>query len=371
MVSGYCGLAQESLKAIQKLQDENKVTSYLMNKDRNTPYLVKFDGLTTQRTNKAEGSQLIRNVLGLNNTVTLGKKSETGLSSSVGVERFQQYYKGVKVEHGNYTVLSKSDMIQAIGLEHYDFSDNFQITPSLSEETALQHAINFVGATEYAWDLYSTLKMNETNPERLAELDAIIEGVYPKGELVIVDDYNTAGVDMKLAYKFNVFAAEPLYRADIYIDAQDGKMLLADMDIKHASEINESIADSEKMSTYTMVMEPATGIGDLRYAGRRNFETTKIPGATPEMDEYTLLGTIEVDIEEAGVVSSLPIENETKSYDGLGGLPLNVGGLIPSYDITDGSSRVTESSFPSTEVGDNDWTADEHYRDRFEDPTEL
>ncbi len=50
MVSGYCGLAQESLKSIQKLQDENKVTSYLMNKDRNTPYLVKFDGLSTQTT---------------------------------------------------------------------------------------------------------------------------------------------------------------------------------------------------------------------------------------------------------------------------------------------------------------------------------
>jgi len=74
MVSGYCGLAQESLKSIQKLQDENKVTSYLMNKDRNTPYLVKFDGLSTQRTPKAEASQLIRTVLGLNNTITLGKK---------------------------------------------------------------------------------------------------------------------------------------------------------------------------------------------------------------------------------------------------------------------------------------------------------
>jgi Zn-dependent metalloprotease len=370
MVSGYCGLAQESLKSIQKLQDENKVTSYLMNKDRNTPYLVKFDGLSTQRTPKAEASQLIRTVLGLNNTITLGKKSEAGLSPTVGVERFQQYYKGVKVEHGNYTVLSKSDMIQAIGLEHYDFNDNFQITPSLSEEAAMQHAINFVGATEYAWDLYSTLKMNETDPQRLAELDAIIESVYPKGELVIVDDYNTAGVDMKLAYKFNVYAAEPLYRADIYIDAQNGKMLLADMDIKHASEINENIAESKKMSTYAMVMEPATGIGDLRYAGRRNFETTKIPGATPAMDEYTLLGTIEVDIEEAGVVSSLPIENETKSYDGVGGAPISAGGAIPSYEITDGSSRPEESSFPSTEVGDNDWTADEHYRDRFEGPTE-
>ena len=147
-------------------------------------------------------------------------------------------------------------------------------------------------------------------------------------------------------------------------------MLLADMDIKHASEINENIAESKKMSTYAMVMEPATGIGDLRYAGRRNFETTKIPGATPAMDEYTLLGTIEVDIEVAGVVSSLPIENETKSYDGVGGAPISAGGAIPSYEITDGSSRPEESSFPSTEVGDNDWTADEHYRDRFEGPTE-
>ena len=359
---------QKSLKSVQKLKDDNKLTSYQVNEERNTPYLLRFDGATTERKSTTDAKQLLREALGLSNDITLSTNAKLTMSSvdDSKITKYQEYYKGIKVEHGVYNVLTKGDKIQMIGMEHYDFSETITTTASMSEDAALQKAFDFVNATEYAWDMYSTLKMNETNPALLAQLDAAINSVYPQGELVIVDDYNEAGINLKLAYKFNVYAAAPLYRADIYIDANDGKMLLADMDIKHAAEINENMKTAAKMSSFAMIMEPATGIGDLRYAGRRNFETTKIPGATPAMDEYTLLGTINVDIEEGGVVSSLPIENETKSYDGVGGVPLNVGGSIPSYDITDGSSRPEESSFPSTEIGDNDWTGLEHYRDRFE-----
>jgi hypothetical protein len=41
-------------------------------------------------------------------------------------------------------------------------------------------------------------------------------------ELVMVDNYRTTEVDISLAYKF-VYAAEPLSRADIYVDATNGK----------------------------------------------------------------------------------------------------------------------------------------------------
>jgi hypothetical protein len=39
----------------------------------------------------------------------------------------------------------------------------------------------------------------------------------------MVDNYRTTEVDISLAYKFNVYAAEPLSRADIYVDATNGK----------------------------------------------------------------------------------------------------------------------------------------------------
>jgi hypothetical protein len=38
----------------------------------------------------------------------------------------------------------------------------------------------------------------------------------------MVDNYRTTEVDISL-YKFNVYAAEPLSRADIYVDATNGK----------------------------------------------------------------------------------------------------------------------------------------------------
>jgi hypothetical protein len=49
----------------------------------------------------------------------------------------------------------------------------------------------------------------------------------------MVDNYRTTEVDI-LAYKFNVYAAEPLSRADIYVDATNGEILLNDAIIKHA-----------------------------------------------------------------------------------------------------------------------------------------
>ncbi|EAP88602.1 M4 family metallopeptidase [Croceibacter atlanticus] len=364
--------AQTSLSAVQKLQDQQKITNVKISKERGTPSLIKLSNSQTHRVEPQEASLFLREALGLRETTTLAEKRAHVTPSGSKVVKYQEYFKGVKVEHGIYNALSKDNALKAITLEHYELKDNFNVAASLSEDNALNYALNFVGATEYAWDYYNFLKLNETDPARLTQLDAAVNSVYPTGELVIVDNYNEPGISLRLAYKFNIYAAEPLYRADIYVDAVNGEILLADQDIKHAAELNNEIAERRKMSSYAMVQ----AMGETRYAGTRNFETTLLSAdasdpVNPLPERYVLDGTITVNAfnPDSQTIESVTVLNETRSYDGIGGVPLNVGGTIPSYEITDGSSRLEEGQL-NVEIADNFWSADEHYRDRFETPAD-
>lgn len=368
--AGSSVFAQKSLVSVQKMQDEQKITDFTISEERGTPFMLKLNDASATKVSSQDTPSFLRSALGLDEKTTLTKGfSQRAPKSDIEITSYQQYFEGIKVEHGVYKALSKGNDLKAVTLEHYEISD-INTNPTLSEDVALQSAIAFVGATEYAWDYLNNMKLGETNPRRLAHIDEAFDAVYPKGELVIVDDYGQAGVNLKLAYKFNVYAAKPIYRADIYVDASNGKILLADQDIKHAAELNEDIEEKARMSTFSMVTVNAVGTGELRYAGTRQFITTLKEAETDPDDNdplnvqpvrYVLEGDIDVMIDGQPEV----VPNETRSYDGVGGVPLNIGGFLNSYEITDGSSRTAEAQ-GVVEVADNNWTADEHYRDRFD-----
>jgi Zn-dependent metalloprotease len=178
----------------------------------------------------------------------------------------------------------------------------------------------------------------------------------------MVDDYETTEIDISLAYKFNVYAAEPLSRADIYVDATSGKILLNDAIIKHVdANGKDKIAKTIRPTTNTYIVNAdgtvktsAAGsmdlqaIGDTRYAGRRNFNTT-----LNENGLYELKGT-----------TPTGIPNETFSYEGIGGVPLNVDLTVFSESIYDGDGNVLEVP----EIADNEWNAVEHRKDVFDGP---
>jgi len=65
-------------------------------------------------------------------------------------QRYQQYYKGIKIENAQYLLHGRNGNIETM-------NGDFQIvniasnTPSLSEQQALADAINYVNAKEYKW----------------------------------------------------------------------------------------------------------------------------------------------------------------------------------------------------------------------------
>ncbi|MBL6444977.1 M4 family metallopeptidase [Fulvivirga sp. 29W222] len=126
--------------------------------------------------------------------------------------RYQQFYKGIKVEFGAYIVHSKDGVVSSM---NGDFKEVKEVntTPSLSSEAAFGSALSHVGAKEYLWQDSQNAR--------------VINYEKPQGELVILDS--------RLAYKFDVYATKPLYRADVYIDAQSGEFIMENKRIHHAN----------------------------------------------------------------------------------------------------------------------------------------
>jgi Zn-dependent metalloprotease len=329
------------------LTKDSRVSEFSMEALRGTPSLIKMktSGATLSL---SDTPAFLQSILGFGQATTFVQKgTSTAVAGGMLVDKFQQYNNGIKVEHGVFKVISKKNIVQAFTAEFYNLA-SIASTPVLSESAALQKAFNFVGATSYAWDYIATLG---NSPEHIAAYNEL----YPKGELVMVDDYQTEAVDISLAYKFNVYAAEPLSRADIYVDATSGKILLNDAIIKHIDangkdEIAKAIKPTARKVNTAYEVSMASplnlnAIGDTRYAGRRFFNTSLNANGF-----YELKGT-----------SPTGIPNETFSYEGIGGAPVSapISGLAVS--IFDGDTEL----LGTPEVADNKWDAVEHRKDSF------
>ena len=160
----------------------------------------------------------------------------TTAGTGITVQKLQQYYQGYKVEHGSVRVISNAGQVASMQLEFYPI-DNLPTVASLSEAAALQKATAHIGASKYVWEGYKG-----NNPEFQK----------PKGELVIVEDILHKQGGMRLAWKFDVYADEPLSRNYVYVDAATGQVVFIDAIIKHTN---------------------ALGTGDSRYSGRVNITT--------------------------------------------------------------------------------------------------
>ncbi len=134
-------------------------------------------------------------------------------------EKFQQYYKGVKVEGATYTAHSKTGLVKTL-TGNFQGIKELDVTPSVSKTTAFSKAVARVGATTYAWE--SRVKNGFPGYEK------------PAGELVIVSD-EEKNIEPTLAYKFDIYAAEPVYRAYVFIDAKTGSYVKEDQLIHDAN----------------------------------------------------------------------------------------------------------------------------------------
>src|SRR5690606_37322933 len=86
---------------------------------------------------------------------------------------------------------------------------------------ALNSAMAHVGASKYLWQ---------------SPMEASLAAYQkPAGELVIFPAMENISETNRLAYKFDIYAVSPLYRADVYIDAKTGQFIMENKRIHHAN----------------------------------------------------------------------------------------------------------------------------------------
>ena len=122
-------------------------------------------------------------------------------------DKFQQYYKKVKVEGAVYSAHSRNNVVEDYSGEFKGIR-SFDVTPSVSASQGLQAAISHAGARIYAWDI--------------SVKDGYPDYTIPNGELVIIGGSEDDALPLTLAWKYDIFASDPLYRAEVFIDAKTG-----------------------------------------------------------------------------------------------------------------------------------------------------
>jgi Zn-dependent metalloprotease len=171
--------------------------------------------------------------------------------------RFQQYYKGLKVENAEYLIHGKEGNIEAINGSFQNINIP-SIEYSLDEQKALEKALAYVGAQKYKWEdagMEKFVKMNVNNSDAT---------YYPKGELLISEDFLTGSNTFRLSWKFTISSMIPDNEQLIYVAADNGEII---NDVSLICNANVSC------TAQTLYSGNQTIMGDTYSAGVRLQET--------------------------------------------------------------------------------------------------
>ncbi|SHN18190.1 M4 family metallopeptidase [Flavobacterium xinjiangense] len=270
-------LASVSIFAFEaNAQDANKNVKQKFTDERGKPSLITFNEKSTYKSTDSQTAFV--ELLGLKNNSNFSKtKSETD-KLGISHEKFQLFHQGVKVEFSTYTLHSKSGKLESMSGEFYQL-DNVNTRPSLSKEQAFNRALQQIGASKYLWDSPAEAKLNDYQK--------------PAGELVLLpltdeDNNGKKTEQLRLAYKFDIYATNPVSRGDIYVDAVTGVTLLYNATIKHLGEFSNGSKPSvdKKTGNKSMATAFVAANADTRYSGTQSIQTS-LSGASYILSDAT------------------------------------------------------------------------------------
>ena len=133
--------------------------------------------------------------------------------------RYEQTYNGVPIEFAEWIVHTKNNEIHSMNGKLVDQIPG-SIQNSISKTAAFSAAKSHIGAKKYKWEIPAEekhLKFETGNP---------FATYYPAPVMKYIGksmDLNPG--DLRLTYKFNIYAQEPLSRQEIYVDASNGTVV--------------------------------------------------------------------------------------------------------------------------------------------------
>ena len=282
------------------------------------PSLITFS--ENSNIKNSNSTQIFKDQLGLKAQQSLNSISTEIDDLGFNHEKFQLFHKGVKVEFATYSIHSKQGKVTSMSGEFYNIPD-VSNAPQISAQDAFTLAKNYTGAKSYMWE--NTVEAKSINYQK------------PVGELVFLPiinaDVKKGDFDnVKLAYKFDIYASNPVSRGDLYIDANTGEVLFYNATIKHLGEHAHGAKTTK--TAFTKNIEKPQSF-DL-------FKNTSLVVAANAATRYS--GTQQIQTLLSG--SSYILSDNTR------------GGGAQTYNMKKGTNYSTAVNF--TDV-DNNWTATE------------
>ena len=134
--------------------------------------------------------------------------------------KYQQTKDGIPLEHAEYILHVRNGRVVSQNGVWVRESFIPSQQAGIGEAEALQRALDFLNARIYKWQVgaeEALLKKEQNNPSAT---------YYPKGKLVYYSSVKgVEPAEWKLAYKFDIYAEQPLARKMIFVDAQQGGIL--------------------------------------------------------------------------------------------------------------------------------------------------
>ncbi|KFF19467.1 M4 family metallopeptidase [Flavobacterium hydatis] len=302
-----------SLSAFAQITD--KRVSQKNVSENGQPSLITFSDKSTYK--GSDSQKVFQDQLGLKENQSFARVKTESDPQGYTHEKFQLYEQGIKVEFANYTLHSKDGKLVSMNGEYYNIN-KVTTKPKLSAQDALNRAISYTGAKQYLWE----------NPQDAKEIGY----EKPKGELVFLPAMEDQGTNrttdkVRLAYKFDIYATNPVSRGDLYIDAENGQVLFYNATIKHLGEH----AHGSKSKSTNVDAKNLKEVVDSKMAFVAANAATRYSGT--QVIQTTLSG------------SSYILADATR---GLG---------INTYNMKKGTSYTAAVNFTDA---DNNWTAAEY-----------
>lgn len=249
------------------------------------------------------------------------------------IDKLQQYYKGIKVEHGVIAQVSKASKVALMQMEFYPIDESVGSAPIISEDVAFAKAIRFTGAQKYVWDDY---KGDDDDYKK------------PKGELVIIEDNIKDPGKMCLAYKFNIYASQPLSRNYIYVNALTGDVVSQDAIIKHLH--NDKPGSTSKQDPYTNIK--SENIPEKGYLNSENKKTGLSKVNKPLVADYGIASAFTLYSGEQFIVTekTAPAEYRLWAQSGTNSTP------YITINLNHKTLPIDPAFVTDFTDSDNDWT---------------
>ncbi|GAB4091395.1 hypothetical protein GCM10028786_03210 [Flaviaesturariibacter terrae] len=329
----------------KRIEQDTRVKDFRFNEQRQSPSMIVLK--PQQGIKRGEAQAALSEYLGVRSGVDALQPVRTvAARGRFEVVEFAQYYRGVKVDRSGFKAMLRDGLVRFFNGSWYQVPEGLALQPGLARDAALSRAKQLSGGRRFAWEVIEEQLQRTRDSRERAALQSELASVQPGGELVIVNDFSTNGkAQPRLAWKFNVYAAELLFRAWIYIDAQDGHTLLVDKIIKHIGEEGRTPNPPSSVSTSVQT----------RYAGTQVIQTKQISGNDPNSGLPLLSSHPASEPLYVPGGSTYALIDDTRgggieTYDlnGAGGLPISVPSLyLQGKSFTD---------------QDNNWTLAEHKR---------